>query len=76
MMFGRLPSIACLGRKFFIPLLTVFLDTCIFQQASRTALHKASISGQYETGKMLLDSGEEVDQRDQVLYLLHYVDQK
>ena len=37
-----------------------------YQQASRSALHKASISGLSETVKMLLDSGEDVDQRDQV----------
>ena len=37
-------------------------------QASRGSLHKAAISGQYETVKMLLESGEDVDQRDQVLF--------
>ena len=37
------------------------------QQASRGALHKASISGECDTVKMLLDSGEDVDQRDEVL---------
>ena len=36
------------------------------KQASRGSLHKAAISGQYETVKMLLESGEDVDQRDQV----------
>ena len=35
----------------------------------RGPLHKAAISGQYETVKMLLESGEDVDQRDQVLVL-------
>ena len=39
----------------------------LFNQASRGPLHKAAISGQYETVKMLLESGEDVDQRDQVL---------
>ena len=38
------------------------------KQASRGSLHKAAISGQYETVKMLLESGEDVDQRDQVLF--------
>ena len=37
------------------------------KQASRGFLHKAAISGLYETIKMLLESGEDVDQRDQVL---------
>ena len=49
-----------------------FLNHCLvtrylFNQASRGPLHKAAISGQYETVKMLLESGEDVDQRDQVL---------
>ena len=39
----------------------------ILKQASRGFLHKAAISGLYETIKMLLESGEDVDQRDQVL---------
>ena len=39
----------------------------LFNQASRAPLHKAAISGQYEMVKMLLESGEDVDQRDQVL---------
>ena len=38
------------------------------KQASRGSLHKAAIRGQYETVKMLLESGEDVDQRDQVLF--------
>ena len=36
------------------------------KQASRGYLQKADISGQYETVKMLLEGGEDVDQRDQV----------
>ena len=39
----------------------------LFKQASRGPLHKAAISGQYKTVKMLLEGGEDVDQRDQVL---------
>ena len=41
------------------------------QQASRGALHKASINGECDTVKMLLDSGEDVDQRDEVLFSFH-----
>ena len=44
-----------------------------FKQASRRALHKASISGQYETVKMLLESGEDVEQKDEVLFLISFV---
>ena len=36
------------------------------KQVSRGALHKAAVGGQYEMVKMLLESGEDVDQRDQV----------
>ena len=39
-----------------------------YKQALRGPLHKAAISGQCETVKMLLDNGEDVDQRDQVLF--------
>ena len=39
------------------------------KQVSRGVLHKAAISGQYETVKKLLKSGENVDQRDQVLVI-------
>ena len=38
------------------------------KQASRGSLHKAAISARYETVKMLLGGGEDVDQRDQVLF--------
>ena len=34
-------------------------------QASRGPLHKAAINGQFET-KVLLESGEDVDKKDQV----------
>ena len=40
------------------------------KQVSRGPLHKAAVSGQYEMVKMLLESGEDVDQRDQVLVFL------
>ena len=35
-----------------------------------TGVKTAAISGQYETVKMLLESGEDVDQRDQVLVII------
>ena len=35
-------------------------------KVSRGPLHKAAASGEYEMVKMLLESGEDVDQRDQV----------
>ena len=38
------------------------------KQASRGSLHKAAISGRYETVEMLIEGGEDVDQRDQVLF--------
>lgn len=38
----------------------------LFKQASRGPLHKAAISGQYEMVKMLLERGDDVNQRDQV----------
>ena len=43
------------------------------KQASRGSLHKAAISGRYETVKMLLGGGEDVDQRDQVLFKFFFV---
>ena len=36
------------------------------QQASRSALHKASVNGQYEEVKKYLSSGCAVDVKDQV----------
>ena len=38
-------------------------------QASRGPLHKAAINGQFETIKGLLESGEDVDKKDQVCVL-------
>ena len=35
-------------------------------KVSRGPLHKAAASGEYEMVKMLLESGKDVDQRDQV----------
>ena len=40
-----------------------------FKQASRGPLHKAAVSGQYGTVKILLESGDDVDQTDQVYVL-------
>jgi len=36
-------------------------------QASRTALHKASIGGRWRAVKMLLEHGEDANQGDKVL---------
>ena len=47
----------------------IYIEGCFLKQASRGPLHKAAISGQYETVKMLLEGGEDVDRRDQVLVL-------
>ena len=41
-----------------------------YLQVSRSALHKAVINGQYDTVKMLLDGGEDVDKRDEVVCLI------
>ena len=47
---------------------TVYASICIFLlQASRTALHKASINGHYEEVRKYLSSGCAVDVKDQVL---------
>ena len=49
-------------------------------QASRGPLHKAAINGQLETIKVLLESGEDVDKKDQVcvlyslIYLYYYME--
>ena len=56
-------SEVCRLRKFRLPSDLIKL----FCQASRGPLHKAAISGQYEMVKILVESGEDVDQRDQVL---------
>ena len=44
-----------------------FIKEYFLNQASRGLLHKAVISGQYKTVKILLECGEDVDQGDQVL---------
>ena len=49
--------------------IALWLKDLFLKQASRGPLRKAAISGQYETVKMLLDNGEDVDQRDQVLVI-------
>ena len=47
---------------------TVFARVCILLlQASRSALHKTSVNGQYEEVKRHLSSGCVVDVKDQVL---------
>ena len=45
------------------------LKYLFLKQASRGPLHKAAISGQYEMVKMLLESGGDVDKKDQVLVM-------
>ena len=39
------------------------------KQASRGPLHSAAINGQFEEIKVLLESGEDVDKKDQVCVL-------
>ena len=39
------------------------------KQASRGLLHLAAINGLYETIKVILESGEDVDKKDQVWVL-------
>ena len=41
----------------------------IFSQASKGCLDRGAVSGQHETVKELLESGEDVDQSDEVLVL-------
>ena len=57
----------CYSFNFVCLVIEFKINQRIFLQATRGALHKASISGQHETVEMLLKSGEDVDQRDQVL---------
>ena len=52
------------GEKYCIKLCKCLHFLC---QASRSALHKASINGQYEEVKKYLSSGCAVDVKDQVL---------
>ena len=49
--------------------LYLFSDKSIFFEIGiERSLHKAAISGEYETIKVLLESGEDVDLKDQVLF--------
>ena len=57
---------AWVGTVIIKSLLSFNLVSDKYQQASRSALHKAAINGQYDTVKMILDSGEGVDKRDEV----------
>ena len=47
-------------------IITVWLKN-VFLQASKGCLHRDAVSGQHETVKELLESGEGVDQSDEVL---------
>ena len=46
--------------------LYIYITGYFLNQASRGPLHKAAINGQYKAVKTLLESGEDVDLRDQV----------
>ena len=49
-------------------MITIWLKHVIFfLKASKGSLHRASVSGQHETVKELLESGQDVDQSDEVL---------
>ena len=49
--------------------INVYENVCIlFFQASRSALHKASVDGQYEQVKKYLSSGCAVDVKDKVIH--------
>ena len=48
---------------------TVYASVCILlSQTSRSALHKASVDGQYEKVKKYLSSGCAVDVKDEVIH--------
>ena len=47
-------------------MITVWLKN-VFLQASKGSLHRDAASGQHETVKGLLESGQDVDQSDEVL---------
>ena len=56
------------SQELYEELHTVYANICIFLfQASRSALHKASVNGQYEEVKRHLSSGCAVDVKDQVI---------
>ena len=49
------------------PVIISLVSRYLFNQASRGLLHKAAIRGEYKMVKILVECGEDVDQRDQVL---------
>ena len=54
--------------------LYLFSDKSIFFEIGiERSLHKAAISGEYETIKVLLESGGDVDLKDQVLFQSFFV---
>ena len=50
------------------------LKAVLFLQLSRRTLHKAAISGRCNVVKVLLESGEDVDQTDEVASLILRLD--
>ena len=48
-------------------MITVWLSDVLFLKASKGSLHRVAVSGQHETDKELLESGEDVYQSDEVL---------
>ena len=50
------------------------LKAVLFSQLSRNILHKAAISGRCDVVKVLLESGEDVDQTDEVAALILHLD--
>ena len=46
------------------------LKKVLFLQLSRRTLHEAAISGQCDVVKLLLESGKDVDQTDEVASLI------
>ena len=56
-------------RELYGDINTVYANVCILLfQASRSALHKASVDGQYEKVKEYLSSGCAVDVEDKVIH--------
>ena len=64
----RLIKLAFINMIISMPdMITVWLKDVIFLKASKGSLHRAAVSGQHETVKELLESGEDVYQSDEVL---------
>ena len=64
----RLIKLAFINLIISMPdMITVWLKDVIFLKASEGSLHRAAVSGQHESIKELLESGEDVYQSDEVL---------